>query len=139
MIKESVFKSFDDKASLENQLAERIAKQLQEAVDARGKASLIVSGGSTPLKLFQLLSQKNVEWSDVYITLADERWVDADSAKLLTSLARNVVLPVSGRAKRNPKSPFLRDPSVLLRDPRRHRSPLLPIVCSYSSSKLSVT
>lgn len=79
MIKESVFKSFDNKEALENQLAERIAKQLQEAVDSRGKASLIVSGGSTPLKLFQLLSNKPIEWSDVYITLADERWVDGDS------------------------------------------------------------
>ena len=59
MIKESVFKSFDNKAALEAQLAERIANQLQEAVDARGKASLVVSGGSTPLKLFELLSKKS--------------------------------------------------------------------------------
>ncbi|WP_076413849.1 6-phosphogluconolactonase [Shewanella sp. UCD-KL12] len=79
MIKESVFKSFDDKAALESQLADRIAKQLQEAVDTRGKASLIVSGGSTPLNLFMLLSNKNIEWSNVYITLADERWVDISS------------------------------------------------------------
>ena len=79
MIKESVFKSFDNKGALEAQLAERIAQQLQEAVDSRGKASLIVSGGSTPLKLFQLLSNKSIEWSDVYITLADERWVDGES------------------------------------------------------------
>ncbi|MGS0729993.1 6-phosphogluconolactonase, partial [Shewanella sp. 0m-11] len=50
MIQETVFKSFDNKEALEAQLAERIANQLQEAVDARGKASLIVSGGSTPLK-----------------------------------------------------------------------------------------
>ena len=61
MIKESVFKSFDNKEALEAQLAERIAKQLQEAIDIRGKASLVVSGGSTPLKLFQLLSHKSVE------------------------------------------------------------------------------
>ena len=79
MIKESVFKSFDSKEALEAQLAERIAQQLQAAVDSRGKASLVISGGSTPLKLFQLLSQKSVEWSDVYITLADERWVDGAS------------------------------------------------------------
>ncbi|MCL1063139.1 6-phosphogluconolactonase [Shewanella benthica] len=92
MIKESVFKSFDDKTSLENQLAERIAKQLQEAVDTRGKASLIVSGGSTPVKLFQLLSHKNVEWSEVYITLADERWVDTDSDASNEKLVRTHLL-----------------------------------------------
>ncbi|QFU22675.1 6-phosphogluconolactonase [Shewanella eurypsychrophilus] len=92
MIKESVFKSFDDKASLENQLADRIAKQLQEAVDTRGKASFIVSGGSTPVKLFQILSKKNVEWSDVYITLADERWVDAESDDSNERLVRTHLL-----------------------------------------------
>ncbi|NRD73729.1 6-phosphogluconolactonase [Shewanella sp. VB17] len=79
MIQASVFKSFENKEALEEQLAERIAQQLQAGVDSRGKASLIVSGGSTPLKLFQLLSNKKVEWGEVYITLADERWVDAEA------------------------------------------------------------
>ncbi|MDB2386593.1 6-phosphogluconolactonase [Shewanella sp.] len=78
MIQETVFKSFDNQALLAEQLAERIANQLQEAVDTRGKASLVVSGGSTPLALFQLLSKKTIDWNDVYITLADERWVDND-------------------------------------------------------------
>ncbi|MGL4447570.1 6-phosphogluconolactonase [Shewanella sp.] len=78
MIKETVFKSFDTPSALEEQLASRIASQLQEAVDARGKASLVVSGGSTPLKLFELLSMKSIDWSDVYVTLADERWVDVE-------------------------------------------------------------
>ncbi|MBV7316336.1 6-phosphogluconolactonase [Shewanella sp. NIFS-20-20] len=98
MISETVFKSFDSTTDLEVQLAERIADQLQQAVDSRGRASLVVSGGSTPLKLFQLLSQKAIDWSDVYITLADERWVelyDRDSnealvrANLLQGLAAN--------------------------------------------------
>jgi 6-phosphogluconolactonase len=78
MIKEAVFKSFNTPADLDAKLADKIAKQLQDAVDTRGKASLVVSGGSTPVKLFELLSHKLVDWSDVYITLADERWVDAD-------------------------------------------------------------
>ncbi|MCL1137435.1 6-phosphogluconolactonase [Shewanella pneumatophori] len=92
MIKETVFKSFDNKDALEAQLAERIANQLQEAVDARGKASLIVSGGSTPLKLFELLSKKAIDWSDVYITLADERWVSAEHSDSNERLVRNNLL-----------------------------------------------
>ncbi|QSX31650.1 6-phosphogluconolactonase [Shewanella cyperi] len=79
MIKETVFKSFDNTESLESMLAERIARQLQDAVDQRGQASLVVSGGSTPLKLFQALSRKGIDWSEIFITLADERWVDSDS------------------------------------------------------------
>ena len=81
MIKETVFKSFDNPAELEALLAERIAKQLQDAVDSKGQASLVVSGGSTPKALFSQLSKKRIDWSEVYITLADERWVDgSDSA-----------------------------------------------------------
>ncbi|MCF1428674.1 MAG: 6-phosphogluconolactonase [Shewanella sp.] len=76
MINEAVFKSFDSTDALETQLAERIARQLQEAVDARGRASLLVSGGSTPIKLFQALSEKSIDWSNVYVTLVDERWVE---------------------------------------------------------------
>lgn len=77
MIKDTVFKPFKTPSELEAQLAERIASQLQDAVDNRGRASLVVSGGSTPLKLFDLLSQKAISWGEVYITLADERWVDS--------------------------------------------------------------
>jgi 6-phosphogluconolactonase len=77
MIKDTVFKSFQSPSELEAQLAERIAAQLQDGIDSRGKASLVVSGGSTPLKLFELLSHKAINWGDVYITLADERWVNS--------------------------------------------------------------
>ncbi|NKF50690.1 6-phosphogluconolactonase [Shewanella sp. WXL01] len=92
MIKESVFKSFDSTNELESVLADKIAGQLQDAVDSRGKASLIVSGGSTPLKLFQLLSKKAIDWSEVYITLADERWVESDEKDSNERLVRENLL-----------------------------------------------
>ncbi|WP_025822639.1 6-phosphogluconolactonase [Shewanella marina] len=86
MIKESVFKSFDSAQNLAEQLAKRIADELQTAIDKRGKASLVVSGGSTPLPLFEALSKIAIDWSEVYITLADERWLavtDKDSNERL--------------------------------------------------------
>ena len=96
MIKETVFKSFDSTAELENQLAERIANQLQQAVDTKGKASLVVSGGSTPLHLFKKLSGMPISWNKVYITLADERWVDLDSKDSNEALVRANL--IQGRA-----------------------------------------
>lgn len=92
MLKEAVFKSFDNTDSLEAQLAERIARQLQEAVDARGKASLVVSGGSTPLKLFKALSKIAIDWNEVFVTLADERWVDNDHKDSNERLVRENLL-----------------------------------------------
>lgn len=100
MIKETVFKSFDSTADLETQLATRIASQLQQAVDSRGQASLVVSGGSTPLKLFRMLSEQKINWSKVYITLADERWVELDSKDSNEALVReNLIQGCAANAK----------------------------------------
>lgn len=91
-MKETVFKSFDDASQLAEKLADKIATLLQEAIDSRGKASLVVSGGSTPVQLFKLLSEKPIDWSDVYITLADERWVDIKSDASNEALVKKYLL-----------------------------------------------
>ena len=62
--------------TLADALSERIANDLQTAIDARGTASLLVSGGSTPKALFKVLRKKDIDWSSVRIGLVDERWVD---------------------------------------------------------------
>ncbi|WP_341501161.1 6-phosphogluconolactonase [Gallaecimonas sp. GXIMD4217] len=71
-----VSKAFETPEALSEALATRIAEQLQAAIDSRGKASLVVSGGRTPIGLFEKLRKARIQWGDVYITLADERWVD---------------------------------------------------------------
>lgn len=60
---------------LADQLANEIAEQLAIAIELNGLAVLAVSGGSTPKPLFQALATKAVDWSQVVITLVDERWV----------------------------------------------------------------
>jgi len=57
------------------QLAQSIADLLRDDIARRGRASLVVSGGSTPKPLFSALSQQSLDWSKVAVTLADERWV----------------------------------------------------------------
>lgn len=52
-----------------------ILSRLQQAIDARGQAYLVVSGGRTPLPLFERLAQQKFAWDKVTITLADDRWV----------------------------------------------------------------
>lgn len=72
---------FDQPKKLAAALAESIGEDLKRAVAERGEASLVVSGGSTPLPLFLALSHTALPWQNVYVTLADERWVDpSDSA-----------------------------------------------------------
>jgi 6-phosphogluconolactonase len=67
--------AFDDGQALAGALSSSIAAKLQAAIDARGEAVIAVSGGSTPKRLFEALSQETLDWSRVTVTLVDERWV----------------------------------------------------------------
>ena len=56
---------------------QKIAQALRGAIDARGQASLMVSGGSSPKPVYAALSQMDLPWARVTIGLVDERWVEA--------------------------------------------------------------
>lgn len=71
-------------------LTDMVAADLKAGIAARGKASLAVSGGSTPARFFDALSaRQDVDWDKVTVTLVDERWVgdssDRSNAKLVKS------------------------------------------------------
>jgi len=57
--------------------AQKIARALRRAIEARGQASLMVSGGSSPKPVYAALSQMVLPWERVTIGLVDERWVEA--------------------------------------------------------------
>lgn len=73
-------------------LSAEIQVDLQEAIAARGRASLVVSGGRTPLPLFKQLAQERLEWNKVWMTLADERWVDVADEHSNERLVRGALL-----------------------------------------------
>jgi 6-phosphogluconolactonase len=68
---------FPDTKALTHALAGELQVDLQEAIAARGVASMAVSGGRTPAALFQQLSNEQLDWHKVWVTLVDDRWVDA--------------------------------------------------------------
>ncbi len=57
--------------------SQKIAQALRRAIEARGQASLMVSGGSSPKPVYAALSQMVLPWERVTIGLVDERWVEA--------------------------------------------------------------
>lgn len=73
-------------------LAGEIQVDLQEAIAARGKAGLVVSGGRTPVPLFAQLARESLDWDKVWITLADERWVDPNNEASNERLVRTTLL-----------------------------------------------
>ncbi len=89
-------KTFPDRQRLAAALARRIADLLTEAVRRDGRAGLAVSGGSTPAPLFDQLSQWDLPWENVVVTLVDERWVDPGDPDANERLVRTRLL--RGRA-----------------------------------------
>lgn len=72
--------NFDDLEQQSQHLADIVAQILQSQISKNGLASIAVSGGSTPKKLFELLSKIDLEWAKVAITLVDDRWLANDQA-----------------------------------------------------------
>jgi 6-phosphogluconolactonase len=61
-----------------NTLSASISHSLSDAIDAKGFASLVVSGGSSPLPLYNMLSMTDIDWSKVFIYLGDDRVVESN-------------------------------------------------------------
>jgi 6-phosphogluconolactonase len=77
---------------LADALALNVAKQLSDAIDARGTATLVVSGGRSPVAFFQNLARQKLDWSKVVVTLADERWVPVEHADSNAGLLKRYLL-----------------------------------------------
>ena len=58
--------------------AAEIAGQLRAAIGDSGRASLAVSGGTTPVEMVRRLSQQDVDWVQVDLFQVDERAVPHD-------------------------------------------------------------
>ncbi len=85
-------REFASGAELAPAFAAWTADWLRSAIEARGVALLVVSGGSTPKRYFQALSTEPLDWARVAITLADERRVPDDSPRSNARLVRENLL-----------------------------------------------
>lgn len=85
---EPVFHEYKTREALAEALAGGVAAVLAGAIATRGSATLAVSGGSTPKLFFEHLGQAEIDWSNVEITLIDERWVPETSDRSNHALVR---------------------------------------------------
>lgn len=91
-------REFEDSESVARALAAAVADRLTDAIAARGRATLAVSGGTTPVRFFQALSNAEIDWDRVVVTLVDERFVGPSSERSNERLVRETLLV--GRAAR---------------------------------------
>lgn len=84
--------TFDSRDALTEAATDTIAAWLREGIAARGRASLMASGGSTPGPVYEALSARELDWSHVVVGLADERWVPETDAGSNAALVRRTLL-----------------------------------------------
>ena len=96
----ATLREFPSREVLAETLAAKVASVLGEAFEARGRALLAVSGGNTPALFFRTLSQVDLDWSKVTVTLVDERFVPEESPRSNAGLAKaNLLTGKAGAAR----------------------------------------
>jgi 6-phosphogluconolactonase len=73
-------------------IAGRLEETLGEAVLANGRAAFAGPGGSTPSPIYARLAQADIGWSNIAVTLVDERYVPESSPESNARLIRDVLL-----------------------------------------------
>ncbi len=68
-------KEFNSKDQLDQSLCDDLVKIIQQAISEKGSANILLSGGSSPIHLYELMSNIELDWSKVIIGLVDERFV----------------------------------------------------------------
>ena len=91
---------FESRPALAEALARDTAAALTAGIKARGAAMLAVSGGATPGLFFEVLSQAELAWTHVVVTLVDERWVPETSPRSNAALLRRRLLVNKAAAAR---------------------------------------
>lgn len=91
---------FETGAQCAQSLAAGVGAVLREGLQLRGRASLVVSGGRTPMPFLDRLGSLQLDWSHVTVCLADDRWVPAEHPDSNEGLVRRHLLRGAAAAAR---------------------------------------
>jgi 6-phosphogluconolactonase len=87
--------AFDDPHAQSDALAQAVGDALQASLAAgngRPRATLAVSGGTSPRAFLQTLSRRPLDWARIDVTLVDDRWVADDHQDSNARLVRETLL-----------------------------------------------
>jgi len=100
MAREYLMREFANSDAVAKALAADVAERLIDAIAARARATLAVSGGTTPERFFDALSRRTLDWGKVIVTLVDERFVPPDHPRSNEKLVRERLLQNEARLAR---------------------------------------
>src|SRR6516225_9001213 len=89
-------RTFADAEAVSRAAAEEFVRGGREAIAARGRFTVTLSGGSTPKRMFEMLAEPpcrdQVDWAKVHVFWGDERSVTPDHADSNYRMARQAML-----------------------------------------------
>lgn len=83
---------FDNPQDYLDSLSGKISTLLKASIARTGRAGLAVSGGKSPVSLFERLSHEDLHWEKIHITLVDERFVHPEDPNSNEHLVRQHLL-----------------------------------------------
>ncbi|WP_027377077.1 6-phosphogluconolactonase [Kaistella palustris] len=91
----AVLKIYKEVSDLVDALAEYICDLAEEAIKARGEFTFVLSGGSSPKKLYALLASEKFrsrfDWDKIYFFFGDERFVPEGNPERNSLMAENAL------------------------------------------------
>ena len=84
--------AFDSVGALQTAAVERILTSARQAISERGAFHLVLAGGTTPRRVYELLGSSTAEWSRWHIYYGDERCLAPDDPERNSLMAEQAWL-----------------------------------------------
>jgi 6-phosphogluconolactonase len=88
---------YDDAAEMADAVAGDIQFVIESALDARGAAVIALSGGKTPIPIYEKLAKAKLDWKRVTIVPADDRIVPLGDALSNVTMIGKAFIPKGAR------------------------------------------
>jgi len=100
MQKNSRWHCLEDADQVAIAVYQRVLTAAENAINSRGAFKLVLAGGSTPEKVYQLLAQAKTDWSKWHIYYGDERCLpamdkDRNSVMATAAFLAKITIPAS--------------------------------------------
>ena len=89
---EQIIEKYSDADALVTAVGDRLMAAINGAIEARGIAYIVLTGGGTGIKLLKHVGGQPIDWAKVHLFWGDDRYVPADDADRNIKQAREALL-----------------------------------------------
>ncbi|SHU93195.1 6-phosphogluconolactonase [Mycolicibacterium phocaicum] len=89
---EQIIEKYPDADALVAAVGDRLVAAINDAIEARGVAYIVLTGGGTGIKLLKHVGGRPIDWAKVHLFWGDDRYVPADDADRNIKQAREALL-----------------------------------------------